>query len=249
MDGADLIHRTSLQDQVSAYGGQTVSLVLFRFRTRDRVWALAQMGLAHASMKTEGLSFYKLVGCGSGIGYDPRPDWDRYGILSVWETGQQALSALDAHPVHARWRERSTGYDRFLLKPTRARGTWSGRAPFTVPPLAQRSAPVHSPDAPLAILTRASLKLRKVRQFWRQVPAISRALEGAEGVTFTAGIGEIPWLHQVTFSLWSSERALNAFAHEDGHHARAATAAFSDHWFDESLFARFSLLEREHTLY
>ena len=59
-------------------------------------------------------------------------------------------------------------------------------------------------------------------------------------VTFKIGIGEVPMLHQVTFSIWPSEEAMAGFA-RTGPHADAIRAVRSEGWFKEELYARFDI--------
>ena len=48
----------------------------------------------------------------------------------------------------------------------------------------------------------------------------------------------MPWLQQVTFSIWPSKAAMDAFA-RTGPHAEAIRAVRDDGWFKEELYARF----------
>ena len=97
-------------------------------------------------------------------------------------------------------------------------------------------------DLPLAALTRATLRPRHVLRFWRRVPKISEAIAGDKNVAFKIGIGEVPLLHQVTFSIWPDSRALSNFAHTDGPHANAIRAVRQGNWFAEELYARFRVV-------
>lgn len=58
---------------------------------------------------------------------------------------------------------------------------------------------------------------------------------------FKIGIGEIPWLHQVTFSIWPDAAAMARFARR-GPHAEAIRAVRDEGWFSEELYARFRVL-------
>jgi spheroidene monooxygenase len=60
---------------------------------------------------------------------------------------------------------------------------------------------------------------------------------------FKAGVGEVPWFHQVTFSIWPDTSAMASFARKDGPHARAIQAVRAGDWFSEELYARFNILE------
>ena len=116
------------------------------------------------------------------------------------------------------------------MNPTSARGIWSGTAPFQPETLSR---------GPIAALTRATIRPRHLLRFWKRVPDISSVIGADPNVAFKIGIGELPWLHQVTFSIWPDEAAMAAFARHDGPHARAIHAVRSGDWFAEELYARF----------
>jgi spheroidene monooxygenase len=61
-------------------------------------------------------------------------------------------------------------------------------------------------------------------------------------VAFKIGIGEVPLLHQVTFSIWPDTASMAAFARADGPHAQAIRAVREGQWFSEELYARFRIL-------
>ena len=94
---------------------------------------------------------------------------------------------------------------------------------------------------PVAALTRATLKPRIAARFWSRVPAISRRIGADPNVIFKIGIGEVPLLHQVTFSVWPDAASMAAFARADGAHAQAIRAVREGRWFAEELYARFRI--------
>ena len=63
---------------------------------------------------------------------------------------------------------------------------------------------------------------------------------------FKIGIGEVPWLHQVTFSIWP-DAARKANIARTGPQAEAIRAVREEGWFREELYARFTLLGDEGT--
>lgn len=223
------------------------TLTLFTYDgVASKLWIFMQMGLAHAGMRSPSAPkplFYKLVGSGSGVGFDTKPNWGRYGVLATWQNEAAARKALAEHPVLTRWQARAAQTETFLLRPTRASGHWSGREPFPVAGSTENK----PAEGPIAVITRARLKLSVLAPFWRRVPSISQQIADADGVLFKVGIGEVPYLHQITFSLWRDERAIRDFAYKQGGaHARAIDASRAGDWFGEDLFARFALLD--HTI-
>ena len=59
------------------------------------------------------------------------------------------------------------------------------------------------------------------------------------------GVGEVPWFHQMTFSVWPDTASMAAFARAAGPHASAIRAVREGGWFHEELYARFALLASE----
>jgi spheroidene monooxygenase len=216
----------------------TASLSLFRFQgLRSRLWALAQMAAARLALRhAPHLMFWKLCGSGTGEGFTPRPNWGVWAILAVWPDEDAARAGVAASPVWQRWRARAAESATVYLSPLSSRGSWSGRNPF-VPE-------VHpaDPEGPLAVLTRASVKPGRALRFWGRVPDISAVIGADPNVLFKIGIGEVPLLHQITFSIWPDAASMAHFARGDGPHARAIRAVREEGWFTDELYARFRVL-------
>lgn len=215
---------------------QTVSLSFFRFASGfDRLWALAMMGAARLSMpRIPGIGFWKLLGSGSGEGFTPLPNTAVYAILAVWPDAATARIQTGTAAIYRRYRARARESWTVFLAPTSARGRWSGMAPF------QPTTPAR--PGPLAALTRASIRPRKALRFWARVPDISAVIGADPNVAFKIGVGEVPLLHQVTFSIWPDDASMAEFARRDGPHARAIAAVRAGDWFREELYARFRVI-------
>lgn len=219
---------------------QTVSLSLYRFASAaDRLWAFAQMGLARRSFaKTPDIGFWKLCGSGTGEGFTPVPNTAVYAVLASWPSLEAARDATARAPAFARYRTRAAEAWTVFLSPASVRGDWAGATPFTP----DGTDPAALATGPLAALTRATVRPRAAARFWRRVPDISAMIGTDPNVRFKIGIGEVPWLHQVTFSIWPDADSMARFARADGPHARAIAAVRSEGWFREELYARFRLL-------
>ncbi len=213
---------------------QIVTLSLFRFdRTRDRLWAFAMMGAARLPLaRTPDIGFWKLCGSGTGEGFTPVPNWGVYAILATWPDEETAKQRISTAPIFQKYRNRAAEDWTVFLQPTSSRGEWSGVAPFQTGS--------DSDEGPLAALTRATVKPSVAAQFWRRVPDISTVIGSDPNVAFKIGIGEVPLLHQVTFSIWPDAQRMAGFA-RTGHHADAIRAVRDNHWFREELYARFSV--------
>ncbi len=211
---------------------QTVTLSLFRFdRILARLWVLGQMGAARLSLPhVPGLGFWKLCGSGTGEGFTPRPNWGTWAILGVWSNAKAARDGLAQAPF-TRWRNRADESVTLYLEPFSVRGHWSGARPFR---------PEGAADGPVAAMTRATVKPMRAFRFWGRVPDISARVGADPNVIFKIGIGEVPLLHQVTFSIWPDTASMAAFA-RTGPHADAIRAVREEGWFNEELYARFRI--------
>lgn len=180
--------------------------------------------------------FWKLLGSGTGEGFTPIPNTSVYAILCTWPDLETARSQTRGAAVFSRYIKRAAESWTLFLTPHSARGTWSRKTPFA-------TAPANS-DQPLVVLTRATLKTKSLLKFWQQVPGVSKMIGQDANVLFKIGIGEVPWFHQVTFSIWPNEPSMAQFAHHSGPHATAIKAVRSGDWFAEELYARFSITEQ-----
>ncbi|WP_299147390.1 spheroidene monooxygenase [uncultured Tateyamaria sp.] len=215
---------------------QTTTISFFRFeRWRDRAWALAMMGGARLAMaRVPDLGFWKLCGSGTGEGFTPVPNTGVYAILCIWPDEDTARTRLADIPIFNRYRARASEDWTVFLSPTSARGAWSGQTPFS---------PVLEPNfGPIAALTRATIKPSILAKFWGRVPDISAMIGSDQNVVFKIGIGEVPMLHQVTFSIWPGVAEMAQFARHNGPHAAAIQAVRDGAWFREELYARFVIL-------
>ncbi|WP_425426142.1 spheroidene monooxygenase [Albimonas pacifica] len=219
-----------------------VSLSLYRFASpAARAWAVAQMGLARPALaRAPGIGFRKLLGSGVGEGFTPRPNWAVWAILAEWPDAERARAAAAGDRPLCAWRARAEESLDLFLAPLSRRGRWSGAAPFEPAPPAAAEAP----PGPIAALTRATLRPAALLRFWGREPAISAAIGANPDVLLKIGLGETPWLQQVTFSIWPDAAAMDRFARGGGPHAGAIAAARRNGWFAEELYARFAVIGR-----
>ena len=212
---------------------QSVTLSLFRFGSVSaRLWAFSQMATARFELRAiRQLQTFKLCGSGTGEGFTPIPNTGVYGILATWPDADAARRAIMGTPVFRRYRAHADEALTIFLTPTSARGKWAGTEPFTPQDV--------ETDGPIAAITRATVKPSVALRFWGQEPEISRAIGADPNVMFKIGIGEVPWMQQVTFSIWPDLHSMAELARADGPHARAIRAVRDGGWFREELYARF----------
>ena len=100
--------------------------------------------------------------------------------------GDTSLDAFLADsPIVQRWREHASEVWTLRMVPVKSNGAWGGSNPFP----AQEPPPG---DGPFAVITRATIRLRKTRAFYSAVPAIDLDLAREPGLRATVGFGESP---------------------------------------------------------
>ncbi|MDB5270297.1 MAG: Spheroidene monooxygenase [Hymenobacter sp.] len=221
------------------------TLTVFTLKPGHRRWALAQMGTAPPQLqRVPGLRFSKLLGSGAANGFGVWPNFDRYGLMAVWEDVAFAEAFFSRNPLWAAYQQRSAEQWTVHLAPIKAQGLWDGKSPFDYTATSV-SAPA---ETPVAVLTRASIRWRKVPRFWKFVEPTSAALAHATGVRAAIGLGELPLVRQATFSVWESGWAMQEYAYKDAKHREVIKLTRRENWYAEELFARFRVLGSEGTM-
>lgn len=178
--------------------------------------------------------FAKLLGTGAGRTFTPRDaDLFQWAILTVWSSEEESDQWSNNGIVRA-WNRISREHATITMRAISSHGTWSGRTPFEI------SSTEHS--GPVAAITRARIKNRLSRTFWRSVPPVTNDLHSSEGLISAIGIGEAPIGLQGTFSLWSDSRSLRAFAYQGLAHQQVIARTSELQWYAEELFARFAVI-------
>ena len=182
--------------------GQITTLSFFKYTSlSQKAWAFKMMQFAHKPMAyVEGLTFYKLMGSGKGLGFNPWPDWTTYAILQIWEDKKYAEQYLK-DKLFTQYCKNSSAQWVLYLEHVTSKGTWSGANPFT-------TQAVLAEEEPLAVITRATIKWREMRPFWQYVPTAQTGIADNQALIFTKGIGEVPFRQMATFSIWQNQRAL-----------------------------------------
>lgn len=208
---------------------------LFRFPRPAARSLLRVAPTRRALPRADGLVLGRWLGTAAGSSTAGGADLNRWALMSVWED-VEASDDFWAHDPLAR-RIRRGAIERWsaTLVPLRSHGQWAGVTPF---------APVDLTTAdhgPVAVLTRARVRLRRWRPFLRARGPVDRALPGTDGLLATLGMGEWPLGHQATFSLWRDDRAVRRFARADPTHADVVRRTRAERWYGEELFAAFQV--------
>lgn len=221
---------------------ELTTFTLLRFGDlANKAWAFTQMGrmtgwpLANPLADVAGLRFGRLLGSGGGNGFGLQPNFGVYAWLAHWDDRAVANTFFEDHPWYQSIVHRTCGRATFFLLPTMTHGKWSGQKPFTPAPDA------YDPAGPVAVITRATIRTRKLPDFWRYVPQTSASIYDHPARLLSVGIGEYPIFMQATFSVWSSGKAMQNFAYRGKHHKRVVRLTRERDWYKEEMFTRFQI--------
>jgi len=214
---------------------QVTCLTFFKYKSlSQRIWAFGMMQFAHKHfVSVEGLTFYKLMGSGKGMGFSPLPDWSVYGLLTVWNSEEHADQFIKASQLFDQYRNHADQVWTIYMHNIKSHGLWSGSNPFA------RANRKPKENENICVITRATIKKRYLPKFWRYVPTSSKPLLNNQDLIFTKGIGEVPIIQMATFSIWKNEEALKRFAYQSKEHHKAIKMTRALGWYREELFARF----------
>lgn len=220
---------------------QTTMLHFFNFSGfKNSFWAFKMMQLGHYSLQNiDGLVFYKLLGTGGGDGYQWRPDFSTYALLTVFSDDKKAQNFMDESKIMKDYKLKSKKYATIWLSPFEVHGQWSKVQPFELHPYYE--------DKAIAVITRARIKWKYLIKFWRLVPYVSESIQDKEGPLFGKGIGEWPLIQQATFSIWKDKQTMMNFAYRSKLHQKAIKNTRQLKWYSEEMFARFHPIKKEGT--
>ena len=220
-----------------------VTLTIIRYPKKYISLAVLAMAMHHIPLwLNKKISFYKLLGCGKNGTFDKNPDWQQWGILTVRENLESINTAQLNVSLFGRFIQKwlqffNTETWTILLEPIEGHGKWDGKEPFGQHPKQNNY------NGPVAVLTRASIRLSKLKAFWSNVGKVAVQMDGAKGFITSVGIGEIPYVKQATFSIWQSKEDMKAFAYNMREHQEVIKKTRKENWYSEDMFTRFIPLQ------
>jgi heme-degrading monooxygenase HmoA len=211
-----------------------VSLTIVRYPKYFIPFAFISMAILHIPLFFRAnLKFWKLLGCGKNGTFDIHPDYQQWGMMAVWDKESDFIQFQNDSFVWFWWRFFTKEQWTILCLPYESHGKWDNKEPFGNP------TPDKMYNGPIAVLTRATIRLTKLAGFWKNVPKVAASMGNAQGFITSVGIGEMPFLRQATFSVWNSLDDVKKFAYRQREHAEIIKKTHSEGWYSEELFARF----------
>jgi len=214
-----------------------VSLTIVRYRKPLIPFALLAMAIHRLPlMFNSKCSFWKLLGSGRNGTFDLQPDWQQWGLLAVWGNKEAFDNFYTNSFINNWWNTFTTEKWTILCQPLQSHGKWDGLKPFGKPD-------ANIITGPVAILTRATIRLNKLKGFWTNVDSVANIMADAPGFITSLGIGEAPVYRQATFSIWRSIEDVKNFAYTSKEHAEVIKKTRNENWYSEELFARFRIID------
>lgn len=173
------------------------------------------------------------MGCGKNGTFDIHPDYQQWAFMAVWDTENDFKKFQKKSFVSKWWKVFSEEQWTMLCVPYESHGKWDGKEPFGKP------LPDRTYAGPIAVLTRATIRISKLKGFWKNVPLVASSMNHAQGFITSVGIGEVPFIRQATFSVWESLDDVKKFAYRQREHAEVIKKTHAEGWYSEELFARF----------
>ena len=179
------------------------------------------------------------MGSGKNGTFDKSPDLQQWAVLTVDrrkvtdDRKKNLLQNLYGTFI-AKWIKLfNCNTYTYLLTPIEGHGLWDGKKVFG------ELAPKSGYEGKIAVLTRATIRLSQLKNFWKNVEGVASQMASAKGFITSYGIGEIPWIKQATFSIWESKEAMKNFAYGMQQHTAVIKKTRQQKWYSEDMFVRF----------
>jgi heme-degrading monooxygenase HmoA len=225
----------------------TVTLTIIRYRKRFIFFGLLAMAVFRFPLWfSKKIGFFKLMGSGKNGSFDKHPDWLQWAILCTHKVNYKhvqiknfntamLIKKLYGDFIHNWLSLFNCETITYILEPIEGHGLWDGKAVFEQLP--------HKTDyeGQIAVLTRATIRLSKLKQFWQHVNGAAARMAASKGFVTSYGIGEIPFIKQATFSVWQSKDAMKNFAYQTKEHQEVIQKTRQQNWYSEDMFIRFKI--------
>lgn len=173
------------------------------------------------------------MGSGKNGTFDKTPDWLQWALLEI---GNPEILPETPRFLLNWWQWLGCEKWVLILEALEGHGTWDGKACFGALPKQSNY------EGQIGVLTRASIRLRKLPAFWKNVDGVASQMAGADGFIGSLGIGELPLIKQATFSIWESKEKMKQFAYQMQEHAAVIRKTRKENWYSEDMFVRFQII-------
>ncbi len=192
------------------------------------------------------LFFYKLLGTGKNGTFDIHPDFNQWALLFFYKASSDSqfksieeIQSLSGRFIWKWWRFFGVKTHFIHLEPYASHGTWDNN------PLLEQHQVEKDPEGRIAVLTRATIRLSRLSQFWKAVPDTSKDMDKNPGFVYSIGIGEVPFIKQATLSIWESMAHMKQFAYQKPEHQEVIRRTRKEKWYSEDMFMRFKVLQED----
>ena len=214
-----------------------VSLNIVRYKPLFIPIAILAMAIHRIPLSlNKACIFWKLMGCGKNGSFDLEPDWQQWALMIVWNSEEDYKSFQQNSFIAWWWKNFTIEQWNLLSVPLASHGKWDGKDPFKMDNYESNY------TGPVAVLTRATIRLSKLSQFWSNVEPVAKIMSKAPGFICSIGIGEAPFFRQATLSIWKDMESMKSFAYGSPEHAEVIRKTRKLNWYSEELFARFRIL-------
>ncbi|WP_026775482.1 hypothetical protein [Polaribacter sp. Hel_I_88] len=214
------------------------TLIIVKYKPIFAIFGFLSMAIFRIPLFfNKNIQFYKLMGTGKNGTFDKVPDLSQWSILVTYND-EVTLEAQFGGFI-LKWFDlfckKQTIY---ILQPIEGHGFWDQKKVFGELP------PTTDYEGQIAVLTRATIRLNKLRYFWENVAPIASQMVTADGFITSYGVGEIPWVKQATFSIWESKAAMKKFAYRMPQHKAVIQKTRKQNWYSEDMFTRFIVKQK-----
>ena len=209
------------------------TLIIARYPKYSGVFGFLSMMIFHLPLYfNKKIRFYKLMGSGRNGTFDKHPDLNQWALLF---TAEDVITKAPQF-IYNYLRFFNCDIKELLLQPIEGHGLWDKKKVFGE--LSKQT----DHNGSIAVLTRATIKLNRLNNFWKNVAPVASKMADTNGLIISYGIGEIPWIKQATFSIWQDKNAMKNFAYRMKEHTNVIHKTRSEDWYKEELFVRFRIL-------
>lgn len=210
-----------------------VSLTIIRYSKIKIPFAFLAMAIHRIPLLlNKKCSFWKLLGSGKNGSFDRQVDLQQWGLLTVWNTEKDFHDFYKNSFISAWWNALASETYTIICEPLASQGLWNGIEPFD-------KVQNNSYTGPIAVLTRATIRFNRLKNFWSSVDKVAKLMLESKGFITSFGLGEAPFYRQATFSVWESLDDVKAFAYQSAEHKEVIKKTREENWYSEELFARF----------